>query len=292
MCKSGLFWLGALLHPRIIANRLCNYLFILLIFIVIYVLGGNLIAIASITAASLLILLLATIFPNENIEFTSVDGRKTRIMVFDTELGLPAFFACDKKNGKAIIRVITTDKDGKKNVCIKSQEINSYNLHLVHKGFFVASEVGGFWTAYGVNYPLGRGMGFPYPALADEKSFMYVYGENDKIVLNLFCENDIFSVYAGKTINSIRSNFWIDPSLATFTLYKTTRSTDSFETNQFITYLLLKNDDNYELLALVNFTSYYKLYSVKVPKFSVRYDNKYSDYIYDKERGYRLFKSN
>ncbi len=288
MFKSKLFWLGALLHPRIIANRLCD-LSILVIFIVFYACLGNWSIVFVITGILLFLLLLFTISPNKTIQFCSEDGRTINILLFEAEIRRPVFFICDQKTGKSVIRIITTDKNGKNSVCIKSLDIDNYSLHLIKKGFFLAYETGSFCTAYGVNYPKGKEVGFPYPSLTNNSPSMFAYSEADKIVLNLFSNDDIFSIRSDKVINSADSYFWLNPSYATFTLYKTTNSVEQFATNYCITYLLVLEKNCYQLFAYVKFVDCNKLFSVKIPKFSVRYDDKYFDYIYDKDKGYKIF---
>lgn len=288
MCKFKLFWPGALFHPRIIANRLCD-LFLLLAFIVFYACLENWYAVVTIAVVSILMLLLITVSPDHNIEIFGPDGRKMNIMVFNTEIRRPAFLAEDKRTGKAVIRIISTDKDGKYTVNVKYKYVNDYSKHLALKGFFLACEEGYYWTAYGINYPEGFDLAYSYPSISDVYPTMFAYNQDDELVLNLFSEYNIFSITASQVINSSSSLFMINPEHAMFTLYNSPSKVEDFLTNDSIIYLLIEQEYGYQLLAYVNFLDAYKLYSVKTPKFTICHEKKYFDFIYDKNTGYKIF---
>ena len=288
MCKFKLFWPGALLHPRIVANRLCD-LFILLMFIVFYVCVEYWYAVAIIAGISVLMLLITSVSPDHNIELFAPDGRKMNIMVFSAEIRRPVFLLGDKRTGKAVIRIISTDKDGKCTVNVKYKYINDYSTHLAIKGYFLAREEGYYWTAYGINYPEGFDLAYSYPSITDAHPAMFAYNLDDELVLNLFSECNIFSIQANQVINSTSSLFMVDPEHAMFTLYNSPSKVEDFLTNDCIIYLLIEHEQGYQLLAYVNFLDSYKLYSVKTPKFTIGHDKKYFDFIYDKNTGYKIF---
>lgn len=283
MFKSKLFWLGALFCPKILVSRLVALIPLLLMMIVFAILGfWYLLSATAICFVVLLILL--TVEPTKCFEFYSkYKIKKMYVLVFN--VGFKGLFF--KMKDRAFIRIITVEEKKKPVVVIKSKEVNEAHCHLTEKGFFLTSDEGNFWTAYGVNYPEGMEVGFPFPKLGNSRPKKFVIENKDKTIVNLFSENDIISISGDKIIDS--PNFWINPRSSGFYEYSNPKLTFSPDTNGFTTYLLVKNENKYQLLALIPFTGYYKLYIVKTPKFSVRYDKQYREFVYDEERGYKIF---
>jgi hypothetical protein len=290
MCKSKLFWLGALLQPKIVISRLEQFIVLLFAGIIFLACGiyGGLIFIGVLFAVALPI---SVIFPTACYELASSNSyKRLYVMVFHVDFTLLKRINPDKYKDFSIIRVIAADELGKCTVTVKALPVNEFQTFAVERRFFLACDEGNFWTAYGVEYPNGKLMGVPYPQLLQIHSATFAYGENGKIVINLFSEDDIISLSGDEAICSFGTGSFIriDPSNSVFTPIDDPKSTTELDDTPCNKYILIKDDNKYRLFAYVRSGNCYRVYSVRAPRISVRYDNKYRELVYDKVKGYRM----
>jgi hypothetical protein len=290
MCKSKLFWLGALLQPKIVISRLEQFIVLLFAGIIFLACGiyGGLIFIGVLFAVALPI---SVIFPTACYELASSNSyKRLYVMVFHVDFTLLKRINPDKFKDFSIIRVIAADELGKCTVTVKALPVNEFQTFAVERRFFLACDEGNFWTAYGVEYPEGKLMGVPYPQLLQIYSATFAYGENGKIVINLFSEDDIISLSCDEAICSFGTGGFIkiDHSYSVFSPINDPKSASELDDTPCNKYILIKDDNKYKLFAYVRFCNCYKVYSVRAPRISVRYNNKYRELVYDKTKGYKM----
>ncbi len=290
MCKSKLFWLGALLRPKIVISRLETFL-------VLFVAGIVFLAFSMYELLIVIGVLFAVAFPISVITPTSHyelatpnSYNRLYIMVFHVDFALFKRINPDKYKDFSIIRVLAIDEFGKRTVTVKALPVNEFQTFTVERRFFLACDEGNFWTAYGVNYPNGKLMGVPYPQLLQIHTATFAYGENGKIVINLFSEDDIVSLSGDEAICSFGTGGFIkiDHSYSVFTPINDPKNASELDDTPCNKYILIKDDNKYRLFAYVRSGNCYRVYSVRAPRISVRYDNKYRELVYDKVKGYRM----